>query len=91
MARWIENPEQGPDDIVVKAPCCDRLFHLQYEYAGANLYLLLCIFCQIAYEVQVIDDGDGGFSAVLTVEDIPFITTRRRVADGSRDRSTTQC
>ncbi|MCP2341156.1 hypothetical protein [Actinomadura rupiterrae] len=55
-----------------------RLFHVRYEYAGANLYLLLCTFCQIGYEVQVINDGDGGFSTVLTVEDIPFITTQRR-------------
>ncbi|MFC9977024.1 hypothetical protein ACFVH6_39605 [Spirillospora sp. NPDC127200] len=78
IARWSENPYDGPDDVRVKAPCCDRLFVVAYEYAGVNLYLLLCTFCQIAYQVDVIDDGDGGFSALLTVEDIPFITTRRR-------------
>lgn len=62
----------------VAVPCCDRLARVERRVGEHREPVVACSFCSLVYDVELIDDNDGGFTANLTVTNQEFILTRRR-------------
>ncbi|GAA2798952.1 hypothetical protein [Saccharopolyspora taberi] len=58
-------------------PCCDRTARLPGD-AVQDQHLVMCTPCGQLYEVEVIDELDGGYGAVFTVRPEHPVLARRR-------------
>lgn len=61
--------------LVIVVPCCGRKARLK-RFGHRTVHLILCI-CQTAYATELFDENDGGYAALLTVEEIEYVRTRR--------------
>jgi hypothetical protein len=77
--RYTEAAPGGQLDVI--APCCGRIARLRGDWLHAD-HLVLCTTCALAYDVQVLDENDGGFGAVFVVRDEQPVLTRRRSGTG---------
>jgi hypothetical protein len=75
--RYTEDAPDGRLDVI--APCCGRIGRLRGDWLHAD-HLVLCTSCALAYDVQVIDENDGGFGALFVVRDEQPVLVRRRTS-----------
>ncbi|UJW28840.1 hypothetical protein L3Q67_26635 [Saccharothrix sp. AJ9571] len=77
--RYTEAAPGGQLDVI--APCCGRIARLRGDWLHTD-HLVLCTTCALAYDVQVLDENDGGFGAVFVVRDEQAVLVRRRARTG---------
>lgn len=61
--------------LVIVVPCCGRKARIK-RFGHRTIHLILCI-CETAYATELFDENDGGYAALLTVEEIEYVRTRR--------------
>jgi hypothetical protein len=72
-ARIHRYTELVRDHLVLLGPCCGRKARIK-RFGRRTLHLILC---WTAYAAELFDEGDGGYAALLTVEEIEYVRTRR--------------
>lgn len=75
--RYTEAAPGGQLDVI--APCCGRIARLRGDWLHAD-HLVLCTTCALAYDMQVIDENDGGFGVLFVVRDEQPVLVRRRTS-----------
>jgi hypothetical protein len=72
------NRLRGGKVEVEDIPCCGRTARVREpdNSVDGGRYLVLCVPCRRAYELRLVSDIDNCWSAVLTLEEIEFTTTR---------------
>lgn len=64
--------------VAEQVPCCGREAGIpepRSSSAGGEA-VVLCVPCKIQYRAEVEGNVDGGWDVTLTVDDVPFTTTR---------------
>ncbi len=73
--------DAGPDgSLDTAAPCCGRIARLHGNWRRAE-HFVLCGPCALAYDVDLIDENDGGFAAVFVVRDEQPTLTRHHAVE----------
>ncbi|QXV57401.1 hypothetical protein [Amycolatopsis sp. TNS106] len=75
VRRYTETIPGGRLDVI--APCCGRMARLDGDWMH-DAHLVLCAACARTYDVQILDENDGGFGAEFVVRDERPVLVRRR-------------
>lgn len=71
----------GPcDSLDAVAPCCGRIARLRGDWRRAQ-HFVLCASCGLAYDVELIEENDGGFAALFFVRDEQPTLTRHHAVE----------
>lgn len=62
--------------LLIEVPCCGRTAELE-DFCNNSIHLILCV-CGVAYGAEIFDENDGGYQALLEVEEIEYVRTRKR-------------